>query len=531
MSEHALGGAIGPPGLLRLLLALVLAIATLTAATAARADRLDDIRARGALIVGVKADYAPFGSRDPSGVITGYDVDVAAGLAEAVGVPLTLVAVTSANRLQKLAAGEVDAIVATLGDTVDRRRLVRMIEPGYYGGGASVMVPEQSPIRTWTDLRNRQLCAVQGALWNRLVATRINAVIESFGTIRDAGLALRDGACEGFLYDEAGLMHLADSGEWPGYRLLPADYVSPWAIAVASDGRLATLFDETVAGWLRDGHLTALEAKWKLPPSSYLAEAGALWSARDADGSYVCKRQADGAWPLGCRELDLIEAQEVVGLAGVALMLRDRFGIDVTPFYDHYHRAGLIEGLLVTLALAASVLVGSLAVGFGGAFILARRVPVLTPLLHLSLTLMRMTPPLLQLYLVFFGIGGLVSVYGLSLSAFWTAAAVLSFYAGAANAAVLAEAATTIGPTSSHRRKRILRLAHPAVMGSSINVVKATAMASAIAVPELVHASTAIAADYGNGPVMMNILLVTYVAIVLAVAHLFTMFERRVLGR
>ncbi len=522
------GPRLGPLFALRLLLALLLAT---LAASAARADRLDDIRARGALVVGVKADYEPFGFRDAAGALAGYDVDVAQGLAEAIGVPVTLVPVTSANRLQKLAAGDVDAIVATLGDTVDRRRLVRMIEPGYYGGGASVMVPEQSPIRSWTDLRNRRLCAVQGALWNRLVATRINAVIEAFGNLRDASLGLGEGACDGFLYDEAALLHLVASGEWPGYRLLPADYVSPWAIAVARDGRLATLFDETVAGWLRDGHLKQLEAKWKLPPSSYLNDAGALWSSREADGSYVCKRQADGAWPLGCRELDLIEAQEVVGLAGIALMLRDQFGVDLTPFYDRYHREGLLHGLLVTLALAAAVLVGSLAVGLGGAFVLVRRVPVLSPLLHLSLTLMRMTPPLLQLYLVFFGIGGLVAVHGFTLSAFWTVAAVLSFYAGAANAAVLAEAAATVGPTSQHRLKRILRLAHPAVMGSSINVVKATPMASAIAVPELVHASTAIAADYGNGPVMMNILLVTYVAIVLAVAHLFTVVERRVLGR
>ncbi len=48
-------------------------------------------------------------------------------------------------------------------------------------------------------------------------------------------------------------------------------------------------------------------------------------------------------------------------------------------------------------------------------------------------------------------------------------------------------------------------------MGSCINVVKATAMASAIAVPELVHVSTTIAADYGNAGVMMNVLLACYV--------------------
>ncbi len=258
-----------------------------------------------------------------------------------------------------------------------------------------------------------------------------------------------------------------------------------------------------------------------------------MWSARDADGSFTCRRQTDGSWPLACRELNLIESQEVVGLAGMALALRDRFGIDVTPFYDRYHRAGLLEGVLATPG-AGRVRAGRQPGGRRrrALYALRRRLPLLTPLIHVSLTLMRMTPPLLQLYLVFFGVGGLIALHGLTLSAFWTAVLVLSFYAGAANAVALAEAGRH-DPAAAGRPalKQVLRLAHPAVMGSSINIVKATAMASAIAVPELVHASTAIAADYGNGAVMMNILLVSYVAIVLAVAHLFTLFEQRVLGR
>ena len=46
--------------------ALALAIA---ATAAARADVLADVKKRGTLVVGVKADYKPFGFRDPSGAI------------------------------------------------------------------------------------------------------------------------------------------------------------------------------------------------------------------------------------------------------------------------------------------------------------------------------------------------------------------------------------------------------------------------------------------------------------------------------
>jgi len=513
-------------------LALLLFLAVAVALPGiARADRLDEIRARGELVAGVKTDYEPFGFRDAAGTTVGYDVDVAAGLAEAVGVPLRLVPVTSANRLQKLAAGDVDVLVATLGDTLDRRRLVRMIEPGYYGGGASILVPDQSPIREWADVRGRTLCAVQGALWNRLATTRLLAEIRAFGNVRDAELALREHACDGWLYDEAALQHVVAGGDWAGYRLLPADFISPWAIAVAEDGRLARLFEDQVAAWLRDGHLLALEAKWGLPPSAYLKTAGPLWSATDETGELVCRRQADGSWPTDCRELQLIEARQLVGLAGLALAIRDTLGIDLTPLYDAYDRAELLTGLAVTIALALSVLVGSIVSGIAGAAALRSGLPLLTPLTRLVVTLLRMTPPLLQLYLVFFGLGSLLAAQGVTLGSFTTAVLILSLYAGAANAAALAEAAATIAPGVPHRGRRIAALAHPAVMGSCINVVKATAMASAIAVPELVHVSTNIAADYGNGPVMMNLLLACYVAIVLAVAHGFTIFERRYLGR
>ena len=47
---------------------------------AAKADVLDDIKKRGTLIVGVKADYKPFGFRDPSGGIIGIEPDLAGPL-------------------------------------------------------------------------------------------------------------------------------------------------------------------------------------------------------------------------------------------------------------------------------------------------------------------------------------------------------------------------------------------------------------------------------------------------------------------
>ncbi|MCY4499070.1 MAG: transporter substrate-binding domain-containing protein, partial [Rhodospirillaceae bacterium] len=92
---------------------VILAVAVWLCGTGpAAADRLEEIRERGYLIAGVKADYRPFGFRDADGNLVGYDVDVARAFAEAIGVSLRLTPVTSANRLQKLQRGEIDIVVA-----------------------------------------------------------------------------------------------------------------------------------------------------------------------------------------------------------------------------------------------------------------------------------------------------------------------------------------------------------------------------------------------------------------------------------
>ena len=54
----------------------VLAALALTAISAA-AQTLDKIKQRGVLVVGTKPDYKPFGFRDPSGAIIGFEPDMA----------------------------------------------------------------------------------------------------------------------------------------------------------------------------------------------------------------------------------------------------------------------------------------------------------------------------------------------------------------------------------------------------------------------------------------------------------------------
>ena len=87
----------------------------------ANADDLATIRQRGTLVVGVKADYRPFGFRSPSGEIVGIEPALAADVAQSLGVKLELVPVAASNRIQLLEEGKIDLIIATMNGTMDRR--------------------------------------------------------------------------------------------------------------------------------------------------------------------------------------------------------------------------------------------------------------------------------------------------------------------------------------------------------------------------------------------------------------------------
>ena len=80
-------------------------------------ERLALIKQRGALVVGVKTDYPPFGMLNSSGEPEGFEHDLAADIAKRLGVMLRKVGVTGSNRLQKLQEGEIDMVLATTGDT------------------------------------------------------------------------------------------------------------------------------------------------------------------------------------------------------------------------------------------------------------------------------------------------------------------------------------------------------------------------------------------------------------------------------
>src|ERR1700712_5425582 len=239
---------------------------------ASAADGVDAIKQRGTLVVGVKADYKPFGFRDPSGTIIGIEPDLAADVAKRLGVKLELVPVVSSNRIEFLQQGKVDLLIATVSDKPERRRVVQAIDPQYYSDFVNVLLPKKSGIKDWAELKGKPVCATSGAWYNKDIARTYGAEIVAFDGSEKPLFALKQGNCVGYVYDQTFIQGRLLDEEWKAEYAMPLKGVleAPWIMAVApGNSTLQSLLETTTKDWMKTGFIVASEKKWGIEPTDY----------------------------------------------------------------------------------------------------------------------------------------------------------------------------------------------------------------------------------------------------------------------
>lgn len=138
---------------------LVLAQSTPSGAQPAGAtgrSRLDEIRSRGKLIVGVTSEAPPFGYVDDKGELTGFDIDVARLIAKATFGDETKIELFKqgfAARWPNVQNGTVDLGIMVTTVYAERALQVAFTRP-YIDSGIVMVVKKDSPVRTVADLNN-----------------------------------------------------------------------------------------------------------------------------------------------------------------------------------------------------------------------------------------------------------------------------------------------------------------------------------------------------------------------------------------
>jgi polar amino acid transport system substrate-binding protein len=245
-------------------------------------DTWKKVMERGKMVVGVKADYKPWGFRDKDGKIVGMEIDLAQAAADAMGVELETVAVQSSNRMQFLEQGKIDLMIATMSDRPDRRKIVGITQPNYYTSGTNIMAPKALGFKKWEDLRGKPVCGKQGAFYNKVVTERYGVKVIAFTGNAEAKQALRDKKCVAWVYDDSSIGSDLSSGNFDDFEMpLASEDDNPWALAVPLAEK-DCIFGNFMSGLTfnlhQSGKLIELEKKWGIQATKYLQDKNAAYA-------------------------------------------------------------------------------------------------------------------------------------------------------------------------------------------------------------------------------------------------------------
>ena len=257
--------------------AAALALLAITAPRVQAQSDLEQIKSKGVLTVGVKADYPPFGYRTPDGEIVGIEPDLARDIAKRLGVKVELVPVVASNFLQFLQQGRVDMLISTMNDTPAREKLIDIVHPNYYASGYNVMVPKSLNITSWDQMNGKPVCASLGAFYNKAAAEKFGLQISAYNGVAAALTAMQQGRCIAFLYDDTAIEGQIAKPEWSGYDMpLPSQDAQPWGIGVKIGAtELAQQVHDAIVAWNKDGTILALETKYGIKHHSAFAQEAA----------------------------------------------------------------------------------------------------------------------------------------------------------------------------------------------------------------------------------------------------------------
>jgi His/Glu/Gln/Arg/opine family amino acid ABC transporter permease subunit len=436
-------------------------------ATGAPADT--PIRAAGVLRVGTEGTYSPFSYHEPgTNELVGYDIDVAKAVGEQLGVPVEFVETPWDSIFAALEANRFDVVANQVTITPERQAKYDLSQPYSVGEGVIVTRADDNSIKALADLKGKTTAQSITSNWAQ-VARDAGANVESVEGFAQAITLLNQGRIDATVNDSIAVYaYLAETGDK----------------SVKIAGNTGEKSDQGFAARKNSGYLPELNgALDELRSSGKLAEISQKYLKADATGGAPQSTQS----PPGAQQ----EAPPVRSawqlildnlwpLAKAALTMT--IPLTVISF---------IVGLVIALAVALARLSSNV---------------VLSNIARFYISIIRGTPLLVQLFIVFFAL----PEFGVKIDPFPAAVIAFSLNVGGYAAEIIRsailsvpkgqwEAAETIGYNYTGALRRIIlpqatRVAVPPLSNTLISLVKDTSLASTILVTELLRQAQIVAA-------------------------------------
>lgn len=202
----------------------------------AELDILETSQTSNEIVWGVKNDTRLFGLMDiPSREVKGFDIDIAKAITEEIlgrDGRATFVEVTSKTRIPLLKNGNIDAIIATMTISEERKKQVDFSDV-YFDAGQSLLVKKGSSIQSIGDLdENTTVLAVKGSTSAvNIREASPKAKILELENYAEAFTALQAGQGDAMTTDNAILLGMASENNQ--YELVGGTFTEePYGIAI-----------------------------------------------------------------------------------------------------------------------------------------------------------------------------------------------------------------------------------------------------------------------------------------------------------
>jgi arginine/ornithine transport system substrate-binding protein len=252
----------------RLILAALIAIALTAAAAFAPAAHAADVTK---LRIAVEGAYPPFSEVGPDGKIKGFDIDIANALCAQIKAECTLVQLDFDGMIPALQARKVDAIVASMAITEERKKQVAFTGK-YYNTPARFILKAGSPIVISPEgLKGKKVGVQRSTTHDRFVSAMFkDAQIVRYAKQDEVFLDLASGRIDATLQDSVA----ADFGflrtpQGKGFAFAGPSYNDEAIFGEGSgiavrkaDAALVANLNAAIKAIRADGRYKAIEAKY-----------------------------------------------------------------------------------------------------------------------------------------------------------------------------------------------------------------------------------------------------------------------------
>lgn len=222
-------------------------------------------KTEGVLTFGTNAEFPPFEFVAASGVIDQYDgidIAIAKQIAEENGMTAAVENMEFDSLLIALENGQIDAAIAGMTVTEDRKKSADFSIP-YYTATQVMIVKEDSDIAAAADMADKKICVVQGYT-GEICVQDMGYPYEAFKKGTEAVMELVNGKCDVVVIDSATAQKYVNDNE--GLKIVEdasAFESEEYAIAVKKGNTaLLDMLNTAIEAKLADGTISELGAKY-----------------------------------------------------------------------------------------------------------------------------------------------------------------------------------------------------------------------------------------------------------------------------